>query len=90
MSIIIRKLLDFLVAAIDRADVRGWEAEADALGQLYQATGAALDFDAGVTSRIQAALEDFRRVNPHRAPAILPAFEPLITGLEGSFEKETV
>ncbi len=90
MSIIIRKFLDFLVAAIDRADVLGWEAEADALGQLYQATGAALDFDAGVTSRIQAALEGLRRVNPHRARAIRPIFELLITGLEGSFEKETV
>ena len=73
---------DYLVAAIDRAIARGWEAEADALGRLYQATGAALDLDAGVPGRIQAALEGIQRVVPRRARAIRPAFEGLISGLE--------
>ena len=90
MDGVILRLLDYLVAAIDRAVARGWEAEADALGQLYQATGAALDLDAVAPGRIQAALEGLRRVSPHRARAIRPTFECLITGLEGGREKEAV
>ena len=73
---------DYLVAAIDRAIARGWEAKADALGQLYQATGAALEPAAGVPGRIQAALEGIQRVDHRRAQAIRPAFEGLISGLE--------
>jgi len=78
MDGVILMLLDYLVAAIDRAVARGWEAEADALGQLYQATGAALDLDAGVPGRIQAALEGIQRVDPRRARAIRPAFTKLL------------
>ncbi|WP_293179170.1 hypothetical protein [Oceanithermus sp.] len=82
VSIVLMNSFDYLVAAIDRAVARGWEAEADALGQLYQATGAALDSDAGAPGRIQAALEGIQRVDPRRARAIRPAFEGLISGLE--------
>ena len=80
----IRKLLDYLVAAIDRADVRGWEAEAGALAWLYQATGGALLSETGDPApwRIREALEGVACINPRLGRAIRPAFEELISGLE--------
>lgn len=80
MDGVIVKLLDYLVAAVDRADARGWEAEADALAWLYQATGGALLSEAGdsVSRRIREALERVACINPRLARAIRPAFTELL------------
>ena len=78
----IRKFLDYLVAAIDRAEARGWEAEAEALARLYQAVGALMLPQAGDHGRVELMLKRLARVNPRKARSIRPAFEGLISGLE--------
>ena len=82
MDGVILRLLDYLVAAIDRADVRGWEAEAEALARLYQAFGALLLPQAGDLERVARELEGVACINPRLGRAIRPAFEGLISGLE--------
>ncbi len=71
-------LLDFLLAAFDRASARGYEAEAQALWDLYQAAGIAiLDPDPDCGIRVREALEKLARVNPRKARALRPHLEAL-------------
>ena len=79
------KLLDFLLASFDRATVRGYEAEANALWALYQATATAvLAPEPSSAEHVRTALEGLARVNPRRGRAIRPHFEALLRELEGS------
>lgn len=72
------KLLDYLVAAIERAVSRGFEAEASALANLYQAAASAILLPReGDSQRVKEALEGLEKTNPRRARAIKPHFEYL-------------